>query len=131
MKNQTKSFTLILLGLLFCGSAFSQTTDFPGWRGPNRDGKVVGFKAPAVWPKELTKVWEQSVGLGDASPSMVKNRIYLVTSQDSIETLICLDAKSGKLIWKTPINHAPKVTGGAASHPGPRSTPGISDGKIF
>jgi outer membrane protein assembly factor BamB len=131
MKRFHFSPILLISFVFFSLSGFSQSTDFPGWRGANRDGKVVGFKAPAVWPKELTKVWEQPVGLGDASPSLVKNRIYLVTSQDSIETLICLDAKSGKEIWKTPINHAPKVTGGAASHPGPRSTPGISEDKVF
>jgi hypothetical protein len=29
--------------------------DWPQWRGPNRDGRSIDFKAPASWPKELTK----------------------------------------------------------------------------
>jgi len=101
MKRLPFSPILLISFVFFSLSGFSQSTDFPGWRGANRDGKVVGFKAPAVWPAELTKVWEQTVGLGDASPVMVEGKIYLITSQDSVETVLCLDAKKGKLIWKT------------------------------
>ncbi|MCX6225800.1 MAG: PQQ-like beta-propeller repeat protein, partial [Bacteroidia bacterium] len=123
--------TLIITSLMPGVNGFSQSTDIPGWRGANRDGKITGFKAPATWPKELTKVWEVTVGLGDASPVLVKGKFYLLVDQDSTEILLCLDAKSGKQVWKTAINKAPKVTGGAASHPGPRSTPYVSGGKVF
>lgn len=122
---------LIITGLMAGIAGFTQTGDVPGWRGANRDGKFIGFKAPAVWPKELTKVWEVPVGLGDASPVLFKGKFYLLVSQDSTETLLCLNAKNGKQIWKTAINRAPKVTGGAASHPGPRGTPYVSGGKVF
>ncbi len=131
MKRHSLFTTLIITSLMLGVTGFSQTTDIPGWRGAGRDGKFLNFRAPATWPKELTKAWEVPVGLGDASPVMVKGKIYLLVSQDSVETLLCLDAKSGKTIWKTPINKAPKVTGGAASHPGPRSTPYVSNGKVF
>ncbi|MCX6225801.1 MAG: PQQ-like beta-propeller repeat protein [Bacteroidia bacterium] len=112
-------------------TGLAQNNDFPGWRGTNRDGKVTGFKAPANWPKELTKVWEVTVGLGDASPVLSNNKFYLLVKEGSNESLICLDAKDGKQIWKTDINPAPEITGPASSHPGPRSTPCISDGKVF
>jgi len=126
------SFPILLITGLFLGYAgFSQSTDVPGWRGENRDGKITGFKAPATWPKELTKVWEVPVGLGDASPVIVDEKIYLITDQDSTEILLCLDSKTGKEIWKTPINKAPAISGGAASHPGPRSTPTVADGRVF
>jgi len=131
MNKSILTFALTLSGLLFFGTLFSQSTNFPGWRGVNRDGKVSCFQAPAEWPKELTKVWEEPVGLGDASPVYVDGRIYLITSIDSVETILCLDAKKGKEIWKTPVNKAPKVTGGASTHPGPRSTPYVYDGKIY
>lgn len=122
---------LIITGLMLGVAGFSQKNDIPGWRGLGRDGRFYGFKAPAVWPRELTKAWEVTVGLGDASPVIVKGKFYLHVSQDSVETLLCLNAKTGKEIWKTAINKAPKVTGGGASHPGPRSTPYVSNGKVF
>ena len=131
MKTQLKTLSFLLLGLLLYGPAKTQSTDFPGWRGVNRDGRVSGFVSPTEWPNELTKIWEVPVGLGDASPVFVEGRIYLITSIDSVETILCLDAKKGKEIWRTPVNKAPKVTGGASTHPGPRSTPYVYDGKIF
>ncbi|MFA6126721.1 MAG: PQQ-binding-like beta-propeller repeat protein [Bacteroidales bacterium] len=131
MKKHFFLSTLIISLLLPGVSGFSQKTDIPGWRGANRDGKFTNFKAPAVWPQELSKVWEVTVGLGDASPVLVKGKFYLLVDQDSTEILLCLNAKNGKQIWRTAINKAPKVTGGAASHPGPRSTPYVSNGKVF
>ncbi len=124
-------FTLIMAGLFTGMSGFAQGTDFPGWRGAARDGKVTGFKAPATWPKELTKVWEVTVGLGDASPVLVGDKVYLLVKQGTDEALICLDSKDGKQMWKTVINPAPEITGPASSHPGPRSTPYVADGKVF
>jgi len=125
--------SVLLIGGLIPGvSGFAQSNDFPGWRGANRDGKVSGFTAPVSWPKELTKLWEVSVGLGDASPILVNNKLYLLVRQDTDEVLICLDAmKNGKWVWKTIINPAPEITGPAGSHPGPRSTPCYYDGKIY
>jgi outer membrane protein assembly factor BamB len=131
LKAQFSFSALLITGLVLGLAGFSQSTDIPGWRGANRDGKFTGFKAPAVWPKELTKVWEVPVGLGDASPVLVSGRFYLLVNQDSTEFLLCLNAKTGKEIWKTAINRAPVITGGAASHPGPRSTPYVSDNKVF
>lgn len=131
MKRKLSSILLILTGLFFSASLTAQNFDIPGWRGANRDGRVAGFTAPSSWPGEMTKVWEVPVGLGDASPVMVQDRIWLLISQDSTETVLCLDAATGKTVWKTAINHAPEVTGGARTHPGPRCTPYVSGNKIY
>ncbi len=131
MKHHLSLSALLVVCLALGLSGFSQSNDIPGWRGANRDGKFLNFKAPATWPRELTKGWEVNVGLGDASPVMVNDKLYLIVSQDSTETLLCLNGKNGKEIWKTPINKAPTVTGGASTHPGPRSTPYVSGGKVF
>jgi len=131
MKRHLFLSVLIVTGLMPGVTGFSQNNDIPGWRGANRDGKITGFKAPATWPKELTKVWEVTVGEGDASPALVKGKFYLSVKQEGMEALICLDAKTGKQLWKTVINPAPEITGGPSTHPGPRSTPYVSDGKVF
>ena len=119
------SFTLLVL--LTSSIAFSQ--DWPQWRGPGRDAKVTGFKAPASWPAELKPEWKVAVGFGDASPVLAGNKIYLNTRQEAEEVVLCLDAATGKEIWK---NTYPctAVTGPAGSHPGPRATPAISNGKV-
>ena len=108
-------------------NAFSQ--DWSQFRGPGRDSKVTGFKAPAKWPAELTLKWKITVGTGDATPVLAGKNIFLHTRQGAEETVLCLDAATGKQIWRYSYA-APAVTGPASSHPGPRSTPVIGEGKI-
>jgi outer membrane protein assembly factor BamB len=103
--------------------------DWPQWRGPNRDNKVAGFTAPATWPKELTKRWKVTVGLGDASPVLVGDKVYVFTRQGEDEVTLCLDAGTGKEVWKDKYTAKP-VTGPGRGHPGPRSTPAVAEGKI-
>lgn len=113
--------------LIFVTSLYPQ--DWPQWRGINRDGDVSGFKASATWPKELQPDWKITVGFGDAGPVLVGNKIYAFTRQGDDEILLCLDAASGKELWQNKYQ-AIAVTGPAATHPGPRSTPSVAEGKI-
>jgi outer membrane protein assembly factor BamB len=125
---QNKWLMLVFTLFLFSGV---QSQDWPGWRGENRDGKVTGFKSPNVWPNQLTQVWQQKVGLGDASVSFVNGKLFLNVKQDVSEVALCLDAATGKTVWSTILNPAPEVIGGARTHPGPRSTPTIKNGKVY
>jgi len=116
--------------LIIFSSANSFSQDWPQWRGINRDGKVAGFKVPAAWPAELKQVWKVNVGFGDATPVLVGNEIYLNTRQGDQEVVLCLNAATGKELWKNTYA-AMAVTGPSASqHPGPRGTPAVSNGKI-
>jgi outer membrane protein assembly factor BamB len=118
--------------LLWC-AAGALGQDWPQWRGPNRDNKVTGFKAPAAWPKELTKKWQVTVGTGESSPLLVGDKIYVFGRQGGEEVTLCLNAADGKEIWKDAYNAAP-VAGPAATvgggFKGTRSTPAVAEGKI-
>jgi len=103
--------------------------DWPQWRGPNRDGKVSGFTAPKKWPKELTEKWKTTVGLGDATPALVGDRLYVFTRQGGDEVTLCLNAGNGKEVWRDKYA-AQAVTGAASRHPGPRSSPTVANGKV-
>src|SRR5512133_3403594 len=74
--------------------------DWPQWRGPNRDGKVTGFKAPEVWPQQLTQKWKVTVGVGDSTPALVGDRLYTFGRQENDEVIQCLEAGSGKKLWE-------------------------------
>jgi outer membrane protein assembly factor BamB len=120
----------VLVTLLILSSSDSFCQDWPQWRGINRDSKVTGFKAPATWPAQLKQEWKVTVGSGDATPVLSENKLYLNTRQADQEVVLCLDAATGKEIWKNAYPSA-AVTGPSASqHPGPRGTPAISNGKI-
>ncbi len=122
---------LVFLCFFFFIITLCNAQDWPEWRGKNRDGRVENFMAPEKWSQKLTKVWEVEVGLGDASVSEVDGKLFLCTKQDDNEVALCIDGGSGKQIWMTILNPAPEVTGGASSHPGPRSTPTIANGKVY
>lgn len=128
-----KKLILIIsvIAILLCintGNSFSQ--DWPQWRGTNRDSKVTGFKSPTSWPAELKQDWKVTVGSGDATPVLAGNKIYLNTRQGDQEAVLCLDAATGKELWKNTYA-AMAVTGPSASqHPGPRGTPALSNGKV-
>jgi outer membrane protein assembly factor BamB len=129
MKNRNGFFiTLTMVIIVICSSSlFSQ--DWPQFRGISRDSRVTGFKAPQTWPQNLIQIWKVNVGSGDATPVLSGKRIYLNTRQGGDEAILCLDAASGKELWKNSYP-APAVTGPSSSHPGPRSTPAIWEGKI-
>ena len=103
--------------------------DWPQWRGPNRDAKATGFKAPSAWPKELTQKWKVTLGDGVATPSLVGDRLYVFTLQKGDEILRCLDAATGKEQWQEKYA-AQGATGPAQSFAGSRSSPTVADGKV-
>src|SRR3954468_11843502 len=128
MKKWHRSLGLSVAVVVMGAAAFAE--DWPQWRGPNRDGKVTGFTPPATWPKALAQKWKTSVGEGDASPALVADRLYVFTRQGADEFLYCLNSADGKEIWKKNYPATAMVTGAAASHPGPRSSPAVADGKV-
>ena len=123
-------FNKVFLGILILSIPFiCYTQDTPQWRGENRDGKITGFNVPQKWPDELKQAWKLTVGFGDASPVLVGNRLYIFTRQGDNEVLRCLDAGNGKELWKDSYT-AGSASGPSSSHPGPRSTPTVAEGKV-
>jgi len=121
----------IVLGitcLISTNLTFAQ--DWPQWRGTNREGKVTGFVVPQSWPKQLTEKWKITVGTGDATPALVDGNLYVFTRKDADEVIMCLNAGSGKEIWRDTYS-AQAVTGAASRHPGPRSSPTVAFGKVI
>jgi len=122
---------LIVFGIILFINTAVNGQNWPGWRGENHDGKVSGFVTPGEWPGILKQVWQQKVGLGDASPIFIDNKIYVLAKDGNDEVTYCINAENGKTIWRTANNPAPVVEGAASSHPGPRSTPVYSNGKVY
>ena len=125
--NRCRAPVAVCAVLVCAGSVLAQ--DWPQWRGANRDGKVSGFTAPEKWPEQLTQKWKTTVGTGDATPALVGDKLYVFSRQGDEEVLSCLNAADGKEVWKDKYA-AQAVTGAAARHPGPRSSPAVADGKI-
>jgi outer membrane protein assembly factor BamB len=125
-----KLTTGVLVGCVLLSATCVQAQDWPQWRGPNRDNKVAGFTVPKEWPKELKKGWSTKVGMGDASPVLVGDKLYVFTREGGDEYIRCLNASDGNEVWKDKYT-ATAVTGpGAGIHAGTRSSPAVADGKV-
>ena len=85
---------VLVVNVFLFAYCFLVAADWPQWRGPNRDGKVTGFKAPEVWPQQLTQKWKVAVGVGDSTPALVGDRLYTFGRQENDEVIQCLDAGS-------------------------------------
>jgi outer membrane protein assembly factor BamB len=114
--------------ILFATSSYSQ--NWPQWRGPNRDGSAPALSSE--WPKTLKEEWKVTVGVGHASPVVAGAKIYIFARQGEEETLLCLDAATGKEIWRSsqPISY--QMNPAAMGHgKGPKSTPVVNNGSVF
>ncbi len=110
-------------------SATSFASDWPGWRGPQRDGHVpAGVAVPETLPREPRSVWRLKIGDGLASPVVSGGKVFYLDNQENKETLHALDGKSGNELWRTPIDEVFKDSQYA---PGPRCTPLVDGDRIY
>jgi hypothetical protein len=109
---------------LLSAAAVAADSDWPGWQGPNRDGKSPDKNLLKQWPAEGPKLlWKiDKVGPGYASPVVSGGMVY--TSGDSKKKLVisAIDLE-GKLQWQT--------AAAPAGPPGSRSTPTVDGDRIY
>lgn len=83
-------------------------TDWPWWRGPNRNGIASADQTPPLkWGETENVVWKSPIpGKGYGSPVVVGERIYLATAEieEQVQSVLCYDNSSGKLLWKCPVH---------------------------
>jgi len=129
MKSRNRLMGAALAALILVSAPRIFAQDWPQWRGPERNGKVTGFTAPATWPKELTLKWKVTVGSGDSTPALVGDKLYVFSRQGDDEVTTCIAAATGKTLWENKYAAA-AVTGPADRHPGPRGSPAVAEGKV-
>ncbi|MBP63609.1 MAG: serine/threonine protein kinase [Planctomycetaceae bacterium] len=96
--------------------------DWPWWRGQLRDGSAGTTPLPPLdWSGSENIKWRAAVsGRGHGSPTVVGNRVFLVTAdeENEVQSVVCYDAQSGRLFWEREIHRGRFLTGGnkKASH---------------
>jgi outer membrane protein assembly factor BamB len=113
-------------------SAAKEAPLWPGWLGPERNGIVSHFDPPTQWPKELNRLWSQELGQGYASTLVAGDKLYHHARQGDDEVVWCLDLKTGKPHWRKSYMVAFTPGGGGQAHgKGPKSSPALSEGRLF
>jgi outer membrane protein assembly factor BamB len=67
-----------------------------GWRGDG-SGRFAGATPPATWSATEHVLWKTEVGPGHSSPVVVGPRVFVTAEPD---LLVCLEAASGKELWR-------------------------------
>jgi outer membrane protein assembly factor BamB len=107
-------------------------TNWTGWLGPQRNGWVAEVQAPTNWPEQLQKGWSVEVGTGYGSPIVQGGRVYQHGRINDHEVVMCIDLKTGEVQWKNGPVTPFKIGGGGDFHgKGPKSSPTLSDGRLF
>jgi outer membrane protein assembly factor BamB len=113
------------LALLLALPAGAKEDDWPRWRGSDGSGisKENDWKPQALArPKVLFRT---QLGESIASVAVVGERLVGIGNQGGQDVVSCLDAKTGKPLWR----HVYKCPAG--SFFGPRATPTVADGLVY
>jgi outer membrane protein assembly factor BamB len=117
------SLFLVLAATKFPGVAVA--SDWPQWRGPESSGisRETGWSSEALGAARV--LWRAEVGKGFSSFSVVGNRVYTMGNASGQDTVYCLDAANGKVVWK----HSYPCRLG--EYPGPRATPTVQGQRVY
>jgi len=83
--------------LLFLALTADQWTQF---RGPNGSGVDSSAGYPSEFAPTKNVAWKAAIPYGQSSPVLAGGHVYLTASEPDKLLTICLDAKTGKELWR-------------------------------
>ena len=98
MKIKLASTLVLLTGITWLPAA-----DWPQWRGPTRDGQVVG----PGWPDKLDtnhlrQIWRVELGPSYSGPIVAGDRVFTTETKDKkFEVVTAFERQTGKEVWRT------------------------------
>ena len=102
--------------------------DWPGWRGPYRDGLCRETGLLQVWPADgPRRLWEKPTGAGFASMAVVQGKVLTMFQQGEDEAVVCWDAATGEEQWR--FRYPAKYLNSYGN--GPRSTPQVDGDLVY
>ncbi len=121
-------FGLILLFPFFPPTA--NASDWPQILGPTRNSVYPAADLKNDWPKSgPSTLWKKKTGTGWAGPVIAGERLIFFHREDDNEVIECLDAHTGKNLWR----HAypTDYVDGFGFDNGPRATPCIANDRVY
>src|SRR5258705_13514304 len=75
------------------------SADWSRFRGPNGSGVVTTGRLPTEFGPTTNVVWKTELPFGHSSPSLTKDRIFLTAARGNRLVTICLNRKTGRIVW--------------------------------
>jgi outer membrane protein assembly factor BamB len=89
--------------VLLAAGVAADMPDPEGWsrfRGPNGSGVSTSTRLPSEFGPDTNVVWKTELPFGHSSPALTRERIFLTAARGERLVTICLDRKSGRILWE-------------------------------
>ncbi len=107
----------------------ARAEDWPCYRGPQHNGVSKEQGWTDQWPDQGPKtLWKATIGLGFTSMVVADGRFFSAGHANDSDTIFCLDADSGKEIWK---HSYPADIGAKYYEGGTTGTPTVEGNRVY
>ncbi len=124
-----KTWTVAAILILVTGAVSLVRADWPSYRGVDGAATADIKAAPSTLSAEsLKEIWTAPLGDSFGQVAVAGDKAVAFIKRDGGEAAICLDAKTGKELWVTPID---KTIADKQGGDGPRTTPAIDGEHVY
>ena len=109
-------------------------SNWPEFRGPERNGHAPGAKLPLSWSETNNVVWKTKIhDLGWSSPVVWENQVWLTTATEDGRQMfaVCVDTETGRVVHDIKVFDTPEPQHVASVNSYASPTSAVEAGRVY